>query len=385
MGVLAKTSLLPRFDEAPSRLIVVDAARVLAVLFMIQGHALDVLLAPVHRQGAIFESWLFLRGLTAPMFLTLSGISFTLSSLKYWDCYLKPSSRLFRRVRRFSFFVLLGYAMHLPVRSFHDLPYLDAAAWQGWLQVDVLQCIGCTLLALQLMLWIAGTPQRFAKLAAAVGAFVVLFAPISWGIGWAKFLPLSAASYVTSQTGSLFPLFPWSAYVFFGSALGYLIARVGSGTLPAKAFLAGGAAAVLAGIVVALVPFHPYGPINFWFVSPGIFLLKSGSVVMLLSLLCLVTRRIDIPKQAMRAIAEESLVIYFIHVCILYGCIWHDGLRQLIGATLDTAPTLGWIALLLTSLLLLARMWNRYKQTRPTMAWVVRSTAFALAIAYGLK
>src|SRR5262249_921676 len=124
-------------QRAPSRLMVVDLARVLAILFMVQGHALDVLLAPGHRQGPVYASWLFLRGLTAPMFFVLSGISFTLSSLKYWTEYARGSSRLLRRLRRFTFFVLLGYVMHFPVKSFSDFQYLNSAGWQGWLQVDV--------------------------------------------------------------------------------------------------------------------------------------------------------------------------------------------------------------------------------------------------------
>jgi len=151
------------------------------------------------------------------MFFTLSGVSFTLSSLKYWDLYTELSPKFLRRVRRFAFFVLLGYVMHLPVKSFHDFRYMDLAAWQGWLQVDVLQCIGVTLIFLQLLMWVAGSPERFAKLAAGAGAFVVLLAPVSWALHWTKFLPLTAASYLTSQTGSLFPLFPWSGYVLFAA------------------------------------------------------------------------------------------------------------------------------------------------------------------------
>lgn len=368
------------------RLIVIDCARVIAILFMIQGHALDVLLAPGYRQGAIFESWLYLRGLTAPMFFTLSGISFTLSSLKYWDFYTRPTSKLFRRVRRFGFFVLLGYAMHLPVKSFHDFRYLDLAGWQGWLQVDVLQCIGITLLFLQMLVWVAGNPERFAKLAAGAGALMVLLAPISWGAPWTKFLPLSAASYLAAQTGSLFPLFPWSGYVLFGSALGYVIVRRnwGVGHLAPKPLIAAGAAMILAGIFVAIVPLRPYGNIFFWTISPGVFLLKGGSVLVLLTLLSLVLRGVAVPQKAIRSIAQESLLIYFVHVCILYGCIWHDGLRQMIGATLPLLPTLAWIGALALSMLALAWTWNWYKRNDPRTSLVARAAVIALAIAYGL-
>jgi uncharacterized membrane protein len=374
--------------QAPgqTRLLVVDFARVLAILFMIQGHGLDVLLAPQYRQGAVFESWLFLRGLTAPMFFTLSGVSFTLSSLKHWDSYVRPTSRLFRRLRRFGFFVLLGYALHFPVKSFHDFRYLDAAGWQGWLQVDVLQCVGLTLLFLQILVWVSGTPERFAKLAAGASALMVLFAPVAWGLPWTKFLPVGLASYLTAQTGSLFPLLPWSGYVLFGSALGYVIVRLewNSGSLARKPWLIGAASLVLAGVCVALFPLHPYGNINFWTISPGVFLVKSGSVLVLLALLSWVTRRIAIPQQITRSIAQESLVVYFVHVCILYGCIWHDGLRQMVGAHLTVLPTLAWIGVLLISMLLLAWTWSWYKRTEPRFSLLARTAVIVLAIAYGL-
>src|SRR6185295_9215744 len=52
---------------------------------------------------------------------------------------------MLKRLRRFLFFVLLGYAMHVPVRTVHEVKWLDAAGWQSWFQVDVLQCIGLSL------------------------------------------------------------------------------------------------------------------------------------------------------------------------------------------------------------------------------------------------
>src|SRR5262249_61937614 len=134
-----------------------------------------------------------------------------------------------------------------------------------------------------------------------------------------------------------------------------------------------------------LQPFHPYGNIDFWTISPGVFLLKAGSVLLLLTILFVVTQKVAIPQQMARSIAQESLLVYFVHVCILYGCIWHDGLRQSIGASLAPLATFGWIAALLVSMLRLAWTWNWYKRTQPTSGLLVRTTAFALAMAYGLK
>src|SRR6185295_20366090 len=102
----------------------VDVARVFAILFMIQGHTLDVLLAMPYREGVVFDVWLFLRGLTAPIFFMLSGVSFTVASMRYWELYSHPTGKLFRRLGRFAFFVVLGYVMHLPARSLGDFQYV---------------------------------------------------------------------------------------------------------------------------------------------------------------------------------------------------------------------------------------------------------------------
>jgi len=389
MGSLVESGTSAVQDESrpsSSRLVLVDFARAVAVLFMIQGHTLDVLLAPNYRQGALFESWLFLRGLTAPMFFTLSGISFALSGIRRWDAYSRPSPAFFRRLGRFAFFICLGYLMHLPVKSFHDFRYLDAAGWQGWLQVDVLQCIGFTLIFLQLSLLFAPSPEIFAGLAAASSACVVLISPVVWDANAAGHVPPAIASYLNARTGSLFPLFPWSGYVFFGAALGYLFAQRWSGSSHSagRPLAIVGIPLIFAGLCFAGFPVTLYRNIEFWKVSPNLFLIRVGSVCCLLALLAYLTRRIAIPQRAARSLAQESLTVYFVHVCLLYGSIWNVGLRQTIGANLAPLPTLGWACVLLVSMTLLGLSWNWHKKAAPMANRLVR-TAIVVAIAYGLS
>jgi acyltransferase len=140
-GAAPPAELTGKIIPFPSRSVTIDLVRVLAIMFMIQGHTLDVLLAASHREGMVFHLWLFLRGLTAPMFLLLSGFSFAISTTRHWDSYQHCSSSLWHRLRRFGSFILLGYAMHLPGRSIQAFRELDDAGWHRWLQVDILQCI----------------------------------------------------------------------------------------------------------------------------------------------------------------------------------------------------------------------------------------------------
>ena len=372
---------VPDCDSA--RLVVLDVARVLAILFMIQGHVLDVLLAPQFRQGALYDGWLFLRGLTAPMFFMLAGVSFTLASMRSWLDYRQPSFKLFQRITRFAFFILLGYAMHLPADSLRNFQLLDAAGWQAWFQVDVLQCIGLTLIGLQLLVLLAKTPRRLALWGAGLGSAIILLAPLAWTLDGARYFPLPIAAYFNSQAGSLFPLFPWAGYVLFGAALGYVL-RQWSAT-PAKItrlFAAGGLALLASGILLSRPLMFLYTNQDFWKTSPAVFLIRMGCVGLLLALFACVTPARSNSQRAWRWLAQESLLIYFVHVCILYGSIWNPGLRQWIGPTLAPLPTLGWICLLLLAMVLLGWTWNWFKRAEPRRSYLLRFAVLVLAIAH---
>ena len=66
------------------RLYFIDAVRAFAILMMLQGHFIDSLLAPEHRDMSqvAFRIWSYFRGITAPTFFTISGLIFTYLLLK---------------------------------------------------------------------------------------------------------------------------------------------------------------------------------------------------------------------------------------------------------------------------------------------------------------
>ncbi|MGH7487342.1 MAG: heparan-alpha-glucosaminide N-acetyltransferase domain-containing protein, partial [bacterium] len=337
--------------------------------------------------GSAFNGCLFLRGLTAPTFLLLSGFSFSLSTMHRWDSYAHLSRALWRRLGRFGSLVLLGYALHLPGRSVQDFRTLDAAGWQSWLQVDVLQCIGLTLMILQLLVLAARTHERFAILAVGLAISVVATSPLVWAVDWSARLPYSIATYFNAHGGSLFPLFPWSAYIFTGAAAGCVWARCQANRrlLLARALPIGSPVLILTGLLLESVPISLYGNVDFWKTSPNLFLIRVGGVGLLLGIVGYVERRLRIPGRAVRSLAQESLTIYFVHICVLYGSIWGPGMRQWIGPTLAPLPALGWILMLLVSMTLMGLGWNRIKRRRPEVSrWVVVSAMLALTTAYSL-
>jgi len=353
--------------QQSSRILGLDLARVLAILFMVQGHTLDVLLSPEYRQGTLFDFWLFLRGLTAPMFLLLAGFSFTVVTTRRWDENSDFAALPWRRLTRFAMFIAIGYLMHMPVRSLADLPRVDAAGWQNWLQVDVLQCVGLTLMLLQILVLLAKTPARFATVTLGLGSLVVLITPLAWSAKWIGHLPAGLAAYFNGNTGSLFPLFPWAGYVLLGAATGYayLQWRTDHGL---KWFAIAGATLLAMGFSLEALPPKIYGEMNFWRTSPTLFFLKFGGVLLLLPAIVTLAEKLTLPTKAMRAIAQESLFVYVVHILIVYGSSWNIGLRQSMGPTLAPLPTLAWIFALLVSMTALALAWNWCKRTLPSVS-----------------
>ncbi|HEV8491873.1 MAG TPA: hypothetical protein VGR76_06370, partial [Candidatus Angelobacter sp.] len=93
-----------------------------------------------------------------------------------------------------------------------------------------------------------------------------------------------------------------------------------------------------------------------------------------------VTTRFRVPERACRALAQESLVVYFVHLSIVYGSIWNLGLRQTVGATLSPLPTIGVVCVLLLSMVLMAWAWNWCKRTGPATRYALRLAVLLLAV-----
>jgi uncharacterized membrane protein len=359
--------------------------RVFAMVLMVQGHTLDVLLTPACQFTPWFNFWLFCRGFTAPMFMTLAGFGFALATLHRWEDHLRFGPAVAKRLRRFAFFVLLGYSMRIPVHSLRDLPSAGLDAWRGFLQVDVLQTIGLTLIALQLLALVLRTPRRLAAVTGMLALIVAFTAPMAWRSPFLNSLPLAVNSALIGTTGSLFPLMPWSAYIFLGATLGIMYVEVGQSnpSLLRKA-IPFGLLLLVSGIGLERASLHIYGPANFWLTTPHLFIARVGFVTALVGLATFVERFLPVAPRTVRSLAEESLLVYFVHVALLYGSNWNPGIKQYIGGTMGFAQAYLVVIVLVSVMMMMALYWNRAKKNYPLPSLVLRLAvvgAAALAVA----
>ena len=365
-----------------SRVVFLDLARATAVLFMIQGHAVHELLDRVYEPNLGFQVWLFLRGLTSCMFLLLSGFSFSIASDRYWDEFRRPSRRLFRRLCRLVFFLVLGYLIQMPMGRFAHLQFANDERWRSFLQVDILQLVAGSLFLMQGLVIVLARRRHFAIGCAGVAGLIVLAAPAFWSRPLVGTVPLWLASYLSAETGSNFPLFPWGAFMFVGAALGMAWSRRGAerGLRHAAAvFAALGAPLLVFGFVAYLLPFRPLGDIDIWRVGPSIFTTRLGSILILLGGFAFVSQSIQRLPWAIQALSQESLLIYVVHVAILYGSLWTPSLAHSLGRQ-DLAHTVAWITVLTLSMGALAWVWNQTKRHRPTLAYTFRFTVASALI-----
>ena len=102
------------------RLRFIDMARSVAILLMLEGHFVDDALHPMYRDpdNAIYSTWLFIRGFTAPVFLTVTGLIFVYLLLKNRDYSFRDNIRVkkgFKRVVELFFwgYIVQYYAFHV--------------------------------------------------------------------------------------------------------------------------------------------------------------------------------------------------------------------------------------------------------------------------------
>ena len=334
--------------------------RALAVAEMIHGHSLDGLLSTPLKQTIFYTKWTIVRGYTAPVFLFAAGFAFAIVTLPRFDLYSRFSLALLQRVKRFSFIVLLGYLMYLPYLSLRmTILSINTPAWDAMLRVDILRCIGVTLLLLQL--WFLLRPKEVVTWA--VLGLLTLGLPL-----------LTPAIRQSSIVGSLpdairfyfadsrFPLVFYSSFLSLGFLIGMLFSKHRGAWL--KVSLAIASASIAAGLILST-----WGGAS---VFQG-FLTKAGVIILLLIALerCeKVWKRLPSP---LKYFGQESLVVYVVHLMIVYGSVLNKGMVYYWGATLSYTEVYLFIGWLFAAMLVLAYAWYRLKAEHAlTAKWVKR-------------
>ena len=334
--------------------------RAFAVIMMIQGHTVDTFLANEYRtMDSIFYSvWYTLRGFTAPVFMFTAGLVFTyLLKPDQYDFLSNP--RVKKGFKRALVLISIGYLLRYPTAKVFDFSHVTKGQWDIFFAVDALHLIGFGLLTILVSLFIAKRAHiSFSLILYFLILFLLLFSPFISNIEWIQFMPQFLASYFTNAYGSLFPLFPWLIYVIAGAILGNQLYNR-SGLYLKKRF---SFSLFLLGILFILLSIGLFniqqltsGNLSNWFYSNGIILLRIGGVLVLNGIMAFIVRKIDRIPSLILETGKKTLLLYAVHIIILYGCAWFPGLYKYYARSFDTQETIFAVVMMFVSMLSLVQ------------------------------
>jgi uncharacterized membrane protein len=310
--------------------VALDVARALGVIAMVTGHTLDALLSPAARAAPGVVAYWKLRGLTAPLFLLVSGwaVAVAIQGSARRDG-VRGLAVVRARLPRVLLLLAVGTALRGPGWATAGLAEGDHAAWAHLLGLDALHVIGLALLGAALV-FALGRPPREERLLFAL----LVAAAVALGMrepGHPATLPGVAWEQLLGGS-SPFPLVPWVAY-FFTGCLGGLSGQDGSPR----------AARGMAGLGLALflatfwqgVGTAPPG-------EPALIAYRIGLLLLLLAALSRLPTRVG---AAAAPLGRHSLAIYALHLPVVYGWSTVPGLAWRVGPSLGVGQALG-VALL---------------------------------------
>lgn len=347
------------------RVVFVDVLRLIALAQMVNGHTLHALLNASVRQGEFYQGYLWFRGLVSVAFMLVAGLAFQITTLSRFERHKSDAEARRRRVLRALEIIAIGFLLRFPLAS---LVTLDVAALERGLsnltRIDVLPCIGVSLLVLE------GLVSLFRKPAHVVAACALLALLCASLAPWGATLPVDGAlGFVTGwlgpQGGSQFPLLPYAGYVFAGAVIGFVVFPA-SGQAPSARLFVCGAVLLGTGLLAQV------------FVAQ-----RLGAVTLAVAVLAYALRDVTELPRVLRVLSGETLALYVFHLLVLYA--QPIALHSRLGETLALAPALGWSALMLIATTAFGLAWNRLKTWRPAQRALPSERAIVLAFAGALS
>ncbi len=346
----------------------IDLLKGLALIVMIEVHVTTAFLDTSIKELWWFSPVHFINGLVAPAFTFTSGMVFILSFQKGLDELRKLGTKFWKRLGRLTLIILVGYSVHMSFLSLRKLSNPNYPHMlQNFFMVDILQCIGVGLLILLFLRMAVRSDKVFYNTLWILTTIVLLIGPLMWKIDFAKFLPLSISNYFNRIHGSLFPLFPWVAFIFTGALTGkyYIEAKQkNEESIFARKLIINGTVAFLTSVLLLNIIL----PSSFAEIKPNpiFFLERLGVILVLLGLGWFYVNRIGNYNSFVLDVSRESLLVYWLHLKFIYKKFWNDkSIAEILGNDLNLWESFIIAILLIVIMIFVAKGWGYLKAKYP--------------------
>ena len=311
-----------------NRLAFIDLLRGWALLVMIEVHVFNAFILPMMKTTSWFHILNFINGLVAPSFTFISGFVFLIASQRKLESFRTYGSAFWKQLGRIGLVWSIGYFLHLPFFSFRRM--ITDTTEEGWLsfyQVDILHCIAFGLLVLFISRLLIKNARTYRIFLFTSGLFVVFATIFVWNFDFLNWIPAPISAYINNQHYSLFPLFPWLAFMLFGGyfASGYIDAREQKNE---REFILHFALTGTILFVVCLIGMELQASVQIVSIeiraNPLFFLERLGIVMLLLSICWFYADHRKTDKSFVLDVGRESLMVYTAHLLVIYGRFWNE-------------------------------------------------------------
>jgi len=300
------------------RRVYIDWLRGVAVLIMIEWHAIDAWTRPEVRESDAFGVLAYIGGWAAPLFLFLAGVSVPLAGESHLRKGLSLREASWAVQKRGWQIVFFAHIFRL--QSFLLNPLAEVG---GLFKPDILNILGVGMVAAAFLWGRSAVRARRAACLLVPAALVVVFSPAAETWRWPTLLLPQLEGYIRyKENVSVFWIFPFAAYVLVGAYLGSVISAIRP-ALADRAFhlrlgLAG-LAVIAIGTVGAYLP-PLFANSFFWTTSMSLFLIRCGGMSLGLGLAWLWMQRPTAGRWSPMVIfGRTSLFVYWVHVELAYG------------------------------------------------------------------
>ena len=305
-----------------TRLYFIDIARSIAILLMLEGHFVDNALMDVYRDtnNDIYNGWLFVRGFTSPIFLTITGIVFTYLLIGNNHLEYFKNNRIKKGYKRVVELLFWGYLVQ--VYAFH-----------------VLQCIGIGILTILILYGIYKAVKIIPLWVYFFFAGTIIFSSYIVISSWPKeyYWPESAPIFIQNMFHgkySIFPILPRMGYTMYGAMIGVILytykSKVKEWSFILSVFLIGAFLYFFLKDILLILDGIFAHPIYHLYKVDWLYECL-GMVLIILSILIAIEKFIgEIKPNLFLKIGQNTLTIYILHMVLLYGSITGFGINRVI-------------------------------------------------------